>query len=143
MSHLAFRYQYDGSPSLVLDDFGRLEMKVITESRSGQGGFWVQWQDVKEFGETLSTFPIDDHKPINAEWGYTENGVYERVLSVTIAPAEARGALRVRVEIADEHDPSDHVRASFRTSYAALAAFQTEVARLMAGEIEQAVLKGE
>lgn len=143
MSQLAFRYQYDGTPKLVLDDFGRLEMQVTTEARSGQGGFWVQWQDVKEFGETLGTFPILEEKPISAEWGYTENGLYERVLSVTIAPADARARLSVRVDIADEHDPSDRVRATFQTSYADLSAFQIEVAKLMAGEIEQAILRGE
>jgi len=142
MSYLTFRYRYDGTPTNILDDFGWLEMRVVTENRSGTGGFWVQWQDVKEFGEKLSVYPIDCDAPLSEEWGYSQNGKYEKIMGVIIAPANARGDLLVRVEIADRDDPTDRVKASFQTNYPDLAAFQLEVARLMAGEIEEARLSG-
>jgi hypothetical protein len=52
------------------DDFGWLGVAVVGERSSGRGGFWVQWQDVKEFGEKLSAYPIQPEAPIKAEWGY-------------------------------------------------------------------------
>lgn len=142
MSFLTLLYRYDGTPSLILDDFGWLEMRVVTENRSGVGGFWVQWQDVKEFGEKLSTYPIDPDAPIYEHWGYSENGEYEKVLGVRIAPVNVRGDLSVRVEIADKDDPTDCVKTSFQTNYPDLATFQLEIAQLMAGEIEEARLSG-
>ncbi|KQN10036.1 hypothetical protein ASE85_03670 [Sphingobium sp. Leaf26] len=142
MASLTFLYRYDGTPRLILDDFGWLEMRVVTENRSGAGGFWVQWQNVKEFGEKLSTYPIDPDAPICEQWGYSENGAYEQVLGVKIAPANKRGDLSVRVEIADQHNPTDCVKTSFQTNYSNLATFQLEIARLMAGEIEEAGLSG-
>lgn len=142
MSFLTFRYRYDGTPTHVLDDFGWLEMRVVTESRSGVGGFWVQWQDVNEFGEKLSAYPINPNAPLAEQWGYSKNGKYEKILGVEIAPANTRGDLTVRVEIADTDDPSDCIKASFQTKYPDLAAFQIEIAQLMAGEIEEARLKG-
>ncbi len=73
MSKLTFRYQYDASffdPKQPTDDFGRLSIDVETGRFSGKGGFWVQWQDVREFGEALTAFPITTDLPIVAQWGY-------------------------------------------------------------------------
>ncbi len=142
MAKLTFRYRYDGTPTLILDDFGRLDLQVVTESRSGKGGFWVQWQDLKEFCKTLGTYPIDASQPLSAEWGYAKNEVYHQVLSVTIAPVDALGHLRVRVTIADEHDPIDCVKTSFQTTYADLESLQGELVKLMAGDAEEASLCG-
>lgn len=142
MSSLTFRYRYDGTPTRILDDFGWLEMRVVTESRSGVGGFWVQWQDVKEFGEKLSMYPIDPDASICEQWGYSENGEYEKVLGVKITPANARGDISIRVEIADQYNPADCVKTSFQTNYTDLAVFQIEIGKLMAGEIEEAHLSG-
>ncbi|WP_062186763.1 hypothetical protein [Sphingopyxis sp. C-1] len=142
MSFLTFRYKYDGTPTHVLDDFGWLEMRVVTERRSGIGGFWVQWQDVKEFGDTLGVYPIAPRAPLSCEWGYGVGDGYEKVLGIEIAPANARGDLVVRVEIADKDDPSDCVKTSFQTNYPDIAAFKLEIAQLMAGALEEARLQG-
>jgi hypothetical protein len=52
-----------------------------TASRDG-GGFWVQWQDVKEFGESLSTYPIEPDAPLKAQWGYEMQEDDDLILSV-------------------------------------------------------------
>ena len=143
MSYLTFRYKYDGTPTHILDDFGWLEMRVVTQRLSGVGGFWVQWQDVKEFGETLDTYPIDTNAPLSAEWGFGENDAYNKVLGIEIAPANKRGDLVVRIKIAAQDNPSDYIKTSFQTNYPDLTTFQTEVARLMVGEIEEARLQGQ
>ncbi len=65
MSELVFTYE-----DAAGDYFGRLEIAVTTEQYSGRGRFWVQWQDVKEFGERLDAYPIDPKVPLQAQWGY-------------------------------------------------------------------------
>lgn len=45
---LTFQYDFSGDPN---DDFGWLTIELVGGGFSGKGGFWVQWQDVSEFGE--------------------------------------------------------------------------------------------
>lgn len=66
MSDLTFRYDHDPSffdKNASRDDFGKLTLSVTTERFSGRGSFWVQWQDVTDFGNSLSTFPIRPEAP--------------------------------------------------------------------------------
>ncbi len=145
MSQLTFRYEHDASffdQKLLRDDFGRLSVSVTTDRFSGRGGFWVQWQDVKEFGESLAIFPIEDDAPLIAQWGYDMQQGDDLILRVEIAPANRRGDLVVRVEIADDHEPRERLRASFTTNYPDLDAFRTDIVKLMDNEIDEAVLTG-
>lgn len=145
MSRLILKYEYDSSffdQKLTRDDFGRLSVTVETDRFSGHGGFWVQWQNVKEFGEALAAFPIKEDAPIVAQWGYNMQKGDDLILLVEIAPADRRGNLRVRFEIADDSAPSDRVKASFLTNYPEVDAFRSDIARLMSNEIEEAVLTG-
>lgn len=48
---LTFGCRFSGDPS---GKFGWLNVDAGGDHFSGQGGFWVQWQDVKEFGEALT-----------------------------------------------------------------------------------------
>jgi len=120
MNRLTLRYKYDASyldPKLNRDDFGRLSIAVETERFAGSGGFWVQWQDVREFGEALATFPIEADTPIAVQWGYDMQEGNDLTLSIVIAPLNRTGDLAVRVEIADDHEPAQRVRACFVTNY--------------------------
>jgi hypothetical protein len=148
MSHLTLKYQHDASffdPKLPRDDFGRISVSVATERVSGRGGFWVQWQDVSEFGEQLAAYPISQVAPVTAQWGYEMQEGEDLILRVEIAPANKTGDLLVRVEIADDlHDqgPRDRVRASFLTNYPQLESFRSDITKLMVGEVSEAVLTG-
>jgi len=145
MSKLTLRYQYDTSffdPNQPTDDFGRLSVAVETERFSGKGGFWVQWQDVKEFGEALSPFPIAADKPIVAQWGFGVLEDDDLILHLEVVPANKRGDLAVRFEIADDLEPNNRVRGSFVTNYPDLEVFRLTIARLMDGEEEDAFLTG-
>lgn len=137
MSKLALRYRFDDA-----DDFGWLDIAVTTEKFSGRGGFWVQWQDVREFGEKLSTYPIKPDAPLSAAWGYGMQEGHDLVVSVEIAPANATGDLRVRVELADYTEQSERVRASFVTNYPDLEQFGIAIASLMDRKSDEAVLSG-
>jgi hypothetical protein len=141
---LTFGYRFSGDPN---DDFGWLKVDVVGDHFSGQGGFWVQWQDVKEFGDALSTYPILPEAPINAAWGYEPWEGDSLVVSVEVAPADKRGNLSVQVWLRDYAEmgdgaPSNCVRTTFKTNYPELESFRNVIAQLMDGKAKQAVLVG-
>lgn len=145
MDRLTLRYRYDASffnPKLDRDDFGYLSMAVDAKGFAGRGGFWVQWQDVKEFGETLAVHPIAEDSPLVAQWGYDMQDGDDLILRIAVAPADKRGNLVVRFEVADNDDARNRVRGSFLSTYSALDTFRLAIAKLMDNEIEEAVLEG-
>lgn len=145
MNQLSLRYEHDASyseSSLERDDFGRLSVTVETDQFSGRGGFWVQWQDVIEFGQSLSIYPVKIDEPLMAQWGYDDQRADNLIIRIKIAPKNSLGELVADIEIADENERWKRVRTSFRTGYPALEMFQRDIARLMAGEAEVAVLIG-
>lgn len=145
MSKLTLRYKYDASffdQKLTRDDFGRLSISVETNRFSGQGGFWVQWQDLKEFGDSLASYPVPEDQPIVAQWGFNMQEGDDLILRLEVSPADRRGNLRVRFEVADDYEPQSRTRGYFLTNYPDLDAFRTEVARLMNCEVDEAVLNG-
>jgi hypothetical protein len=143
-SSLSFTYQWSGDPN---DDFGWLGVTVVSERSSGRGGFWVQWQDVKEFGEKLATYPISPEAPVEAEWGYEPWEGNALVVKVEILPAGRRGDLAVKVWLRDhiemgEGEPSECLRTSFITHYPQLEAFRLQIADLMDRRAQEAKLLG-
>ena len=145
MDQLTLRYRYDASffnPKLDRDDFGRLSVGVAAHGFAGQGGFWVQWQDVKEFGEALAVYPIANDRPVIAQWGYDMQDGDDLILRIEVASADNRGNLIVRFEVADDHEAHNRIRGSFLTNYPDLDSFRLDIAKLMDNEIEEAVLIG-
>ncbi|MES3083862.1 hypothetical protein [Sphingomonas faeni] len=145
MSRLTLRYRYDASffdPKLDRDDFGRLSVVVETDKFSGRGGFWVQWQDVREFAEALAVFPIVSGSPIVGQWGYNMQEGDDLVLRFEIASANKRGDLLVTFVVADEHHRGSRVSGSFLTNYPDIEAFRLGIGYMMESEVEEAVLEG-
>ena len=117
-SSLTLAYRFDDDPN---DDFGWLDVSVVGDKFSGRGGFWVQWQDVKEFGQELATYPILPSAPLRAAWGYEPWEGDALVVSLEIAPADTRGNIAVKVWLRDyvefaEGVPCNCVRTSFITN---------------------------
>lgn len=110
MNELTLTYEFDPE-----DDFGWLGVEVRTERFSGRGGFWVQWQDVEEFGKSLRTYPITNEAPLLGAWGYEPWEGDALVVRIEVAPANSTGDLKISVEVADNHERSERVRTSFRT----------------------------
>jgi hypothetical protein len=142
---LSLRYRFSGDPN---DDFGWLDVKVEGDQFSGKGGFWVQWQDLKEFSAELSTYPILADAPIEASWGYEPLEGDALVVSVEVAPADKRGNLSVRVWLRDytengEGTPKNCIRTTFTTTYPELESFRHAIEQLMDGRVEEAVLVGQ
>ena len=127
MAKLTLQYEYDASrfdTSLPRDDFGRLSVGVETERFSGTGGFWVQWQDLKEFGEALGQFPITANDPISVQWGFDMQEGDDLILRIDVSPADKRGNLLVRFELADDYHPQDRIKGHFMTNYSDLSRFR-------------------
>lgn len=146
MNKITLKYQYDSSffdPKKTRDDFGRLSVSVVTDDFSGTGGFWVQWQDVKEFGEALSVYPIKEDSPVVAQWGFEMQQGNDLILRFEISPADKRGNLVMRFEVADDHKPHNRARGMFQTNYPNLDAFRVSIAQLMYNQIEEAILMGD
>ena len=142
---LSFRYQHDGDPN---DDFGWLAVEVKGEQFSGKGGFWVQWQDVREFGEKLASYPILQGAPVEASLGYEPREGDSLVVSVSVAPADTRGNLSVQVWLRyytenGEEKPLNCVRTTFKTYYPDLENFRHGIAQLMDGKADEANLVGQ
>lgn len=146
MAKLTLRYRYDPSyfdNRLTRDDFGRLSVTAETKLFSGKGGFWVQWQDVAEFGEALRRFPITANEPISVQWGFEMQEGDDLILRMEVCPADKRGNLLIKFELADDYEPQDRIRGHFVTNYPDLSRFSDEIARLMSNEVEEAVLHGQ
>lgn len=135
MSQLVFRYDFATGD-------GWLDVAVISDKFSGHGGFWIHDQDVRAFGEELSTYPIRTEAPLTVAWGYEMLEGDDLIVGVEIVPENSRGDLRVRVELADYMEKSARVRTSFLTTYAELDRFRTAIASLMDRLVEEAILSG-
>jgi hypothetical protein len=145
MSQLAFSYKYDAGffdAKLDRDDFGWLAVSMSSDHFQGRGGFWVQWQDVREFGEALAAFSISPDAPIVAQWGYNAQEGEDLIIRVEIAPADLRGNLRVSFGIADLHETQNRLRSAFLTNHPDVLAFSRQVAELMDGKLIEAILQG-
>ncbi|NKI99877.1 hypothetical protein FHW92_001937 [Novosphingobium sp. SG707] len=145
MSKLPLRYRHDPSffdHDLPRDDFGRLWIAVETDRFSGKGGFWAQWQDVQEFGEALARFPITEGQPVVAQWGFNFLEGNDLIIRLEIVPFDSRGNLAVRFEVADDVEPQYRARGFFHTNYPELETFHLDIAQLIKGTTEEAVLMG-
>jgi hypothetical protein len=138
-AYLTLRYEFTNDPT---DDFGWLSVEVAGDGFAGCGGFWVQWQDVARFGESLSTYPIPANEPLKVQWGFDMQEGEDLRLSIEVGPANATGDLSVQVEVADYNNPKQRVRTSFQTNYPELEAFRVSIARLIDRTASDASLVG-
>jgi len=127
------------------DDFGWLQAKVQSSKASGVFGFWVQWQDVEQWGETLFRYPIPRGDPLIADWGQSDSdgGNYQPIVKVTIAPIDRSGHLEVVVHLSDHADQRNQCRAAFGTTHAELGRFAVEIREMMARRGSDAELTGQ
>jgi hypothetical protein len=123
------------------DNFGWLELEVRTADFRGRAGTWVQWQDLDEFADTLSLYPIRAEAPLRGEWGRDPHISGEGNLAVAIEPANRRGGLDVKIALASYHpEVRDRIRTGFRTGYAELQDFARSLKLMVRKETDEAVL---
>ncbi|MEM9086152.1 MAG: hypothetical protein AAGB23_09550 [Pseudomonadota bacterium] len=117
-------------------------MSLQSGSFSGKSGFWVQWQDLLEFGDQLPSSPARLSERISCDWGFDTLEKDDLVLSLSIEEIGGLGELSVSVELADHNAPFNRLRASFRATYASLDLFKRDLLKHIAHEGEAAELVG-
>ena len=137
-AQLALRYEFDAH-----DDFGWLEAHFSTAKTSGKMGFWVQWQDVREWASELATFPMRSRHRSGVDWGQFESGGgnYRPIIKVVIRASEL-GRLDVAVNLADYADERVSCRGVFTTDFPALQRFADDLASVMNKKQDEAILIG-
>jgi len=141
-AELTLCYEFSSDPD---DDFGWLAVSVQTDAFTGRGGFWVQWQNVKEMVPKLDAYPFSPANPFVEEWGQcdSDGSNYEVIVGISILPANKTGDLDVIVRIADHHDTRRQCQAVFRTNYSNTANFAIELRALIDRQRAEAVLLGQ
>ncbi|WP_298200151.1 hypothetical protein [Novosphingobium sp.] len=137
-SLFVFEYEFsrDG------DDVGWLIAKVQTPSFSGSNGTWVQWQDVRDFASSLSTYPINADRPAHCEWGFSEQGQYTAITKLSIAPKGATGGLVASVLLANHYVPDNRCSTFFETDYPSVSEFSEQIKRMLNNRTGGATLTG-
>src|SRR5688572_26860303 len=136
MSELEFRFQPE-------DEWhGKLVAKVSAAAFAGEGGAWFNTDTLRRFAETLSEFPLRQEAPPSIASGFwnAESDALEQVhLAVSFEPHNARGAVRVTVQVATEayHSEAEDLACSatirFLVTYGDLARFTPEFLDLVEG----------
>jgi hypothetical protein len=131
---------------------GRLSAVVKSGAFAGEGSAWFTPDQIKAFIATLRAVPFAPGSPPKIEGGFWSKetpGILDQChLGIAIAPHGSLGALLVRVELASPaHDTPDRdlqhiVVVRFLTEYAAIARFANQLARVLNGAPEEAVLEG-
>ena len=145
MPGLSLSYTHDRSyfeKSLPRDDFGWLEANIVTSKVSANAGFWVQWQDIQEFGEALPTDKKRLTSSLAVDWGSTDAGIYTPHIAISLSPKGDLGEILVAVELSDFHEPTSLARATFRATYSAIEIFKEDIVRLLACQADKAELLG-
>ena len=137
-ARLALRYDFSSD-----DDFGWLEANLSTAKISGRMGFWVQWQDVKEWASELTAFPMRSNYQSEADWGQSESdgSNYQPIIKIVISASQL-GKLDVAVKLADHLDERVGCRGTFSTDFPALQRFAEDLGALMNRQRDEAVLTG-
>ena len=105
------------------EDLGRFVAEVSASGFSGETGYVVHAQQVREFLNALADFPIVS--PIALTIG--EEFPDGPLVALIIGPDDRRGTLRVQVSLAADDDRACRVSTSFLCVYSDVERFAKEV----------------
>jgi hypothetical protein len=134
------------------DDFGQLVATVKSGTFAGTGWAYFCREQVERFIQSLRACPLAaDHLP-KIEGGYWNKEQRDKLdechLRVAVRPFNLRGQLMVIVDLATElptntgRDHQQTISARFRTDYAELHVFASELLAVLEGKREDALLPG-
>jgi len=123
MRELSFRFERE-------DEWhGKLFALVEADGFAGEGGAWFNIDDLCRFGKEASAYPLRDRAFIAGGLGVNESGPEHVHLGISLEPHNARGAVRVTVQLATEvyNDEAEDLGCSatvrFLVTYSDLARF--------------------
>jgi hypothetical protein len=134
------------------DDFGQLVATVRSGDYGGTGAAYFSRKEVENFIRDLRACPLPADRLPNIEGGHWNREQQDKLdechLRVAIRPFNLRGQLMVLVDLATElamhtaRDQQQSVSARFRTEYAELDAFASELLLVIDGQRDSAILRG-
>jgi hypothetical protein len=143
MNSLAFRFERE-------DEWhGKLFATVSADGFAGEGGAWLNTDQLREFGQRLSAFPLvkEDPPSISSGFGANADSLEQVHVSISLHPHNARGAVRATVELAtevwngEEADLACSATVRFLVTYGDLARFGPEFLDLIDGRAVSATLQ--
>lgn len=135
MDSLSLRFKPD-----PCDTVGRLFLHVGTASYKGEGFFWAQADGLADFAKAIAAYPISADQPAEVRFGYDQCEGEDLIIRIEIAPVDAIGHLRVRVEVADLNEPDNRLKVAFQTTYSEIDAFRVALGPLLNGQDAKATL---
>lgn len=144
---LRLTYRNDG------DGTGEVTAKAASLGYSGESSGWLDEQIVRRFATDLGQFPLDTQNPPRLLTGYGPRadgtGGFHATIDITVMVLGRRGQLGADISLSTftwSDDPAyagGSARMILPTSYQRLAEFGSDLALLVDGYAEEAVLLGE
>jgi hypothetical protein len=129
------------------DGSGLLTTSVVAGAFSGTSDWWIELDELAHFADALRHYPIRaDRHPLLQGGHWRDGELVDCFLRIAVKPHNAVGLLRTEVELAPRIDEStelpQRVSAQFLVEYAVVERFAEALDRLLAGEVDGAVLLG-
>ncbi|AMO71423.1 hypothetical protein [Sphingorhabdus sp. M41] len=113
------------------DDFGLLYVRVVNGFTRLESDFWVQWQDIVEFGQALEQ-PSKHFSKVEECWGQTlETGEHQTIIKILFDQINEQGHIDLSVELRDRDDPKKFGSTRFLVPLSSIASFRDEVRLMM------------
>ena len=152
--HSALASDDDVRPEFVVVSFspdddrwlGKLHVSAAFDGFSGHADAWVDAQNVAEFGDRLTKYPIDPDEEIRLSAGLGEGANYQEQIGLQASARGGRGQLIVLVHLTwrgwrpSLGETFHETRFEFPTSYEYLGRFGRHLAMTVRGEIDEARL---
>jgi hypothetical protein len=132
------------------DGAGKLWVSASSKGFSGEGSAWISTEELKDFAEALSGFPLLAHRPPTIRGGFgssdLNNEISQEHVALKVYPVDQIGHLGLQVRVPTEvwpHDRTDaqhRVQLEIRTSYQPLTEFSRMLKAVIVGKVKEAVL---
>jgi hypothetical protein len=150
-------YEDDPSNQITLrfeadsDGTGKLYVRASADGFSGRSAAWFDSENLLRFTQSLEAYPLPEDSPPHVASGFGNVGerLEQEHVSLTFRPVGSRGQVGVEVHLASEVWPETRpeskreVQLELLTTYERLRLFANHLARVVAGELPEAIIGGE
>jgi hypothetical protein len=132
------------------DGTGELHVSVRSQGFSGEGSAWFGAERLERFAAALAAYPLTEEARTGLAGGYYKDNRLDEVhVAISAYQIDSAGHLGVRVRVAttvgvSARPQSQHVaEVELQTTYQELERFSREFLEHLAGQREDAVLRGD
>ena len=131
------------------DGTGQLSVEISVAGFAGVGSAWFDLHRLEEFAQSLEAFPLPSVDPPTLEGGFWRmdgKALEQRHVRLIFKPANRRGTIGVRVELAtplwegDRPESQKELGLEAYIDYASLQRFAADFTQLARGEVTEALV---